>query len=95
MCTFLTLSTPFFEEWLKYPEANCLKIKNCIKISVGQAVLELLIRTCKIMFWSITQEPLGLLKFQNHSWVSQTIVFASDGFIIVQNSVDNWDSAGA
>ena len=51
------------------------KLKNCIDISVCQAVLELLIKTCKIRFWSITQEPLVLLKFQCHFWVSQTICF--------------------
>ena len=30
---------------LKHPEANCLR--NSIKISVGQVVLELLIKTCR------------------------------------------------
>ena len=31
----------------------------CIKILVGQAGFELWIKTVKIMFWSVTQEPLG------------------------------------
>ena len=34
-----------------------------IKMSVGQVVFELLIKTCKTLFWPINQEPLGLLKF--------------------------------
>ena len=38
------------------------KLKNGIKMLVGQVVLELLIKTCKILFWSIAREPLGLLK---------------------------------
>ena len=36
-------------------------LKNGIKILVGQAVLELLIKTIFCMFWSIIQEPLDLL----------------------------------
>ena len=32
------------------------KLKNGINISVGQAVLELLIETAKILFWSISQK---------------------------------------
>ena len=38
------------------------KLKNGIEILEGQAVLKLLIKTVKIMFSSITQELLGLLK---------------------------------
>ena len=40
-----------FEKYYKHPEANCLeKVKYGIKISIGQAVLELLIKMCKILF---------------------------------------------
>ena len=39
------------------------ELKNNIKIYVGQAVLELLIQTLFLLFWSITSKPLGLLKF--------------------------------
>ena len=45
------------------------------KISTGHAVLELLIIPIFCMFCSITQEPLGLLKFWCHVWVSLTICF--------------------
>ena len=34
-----------------------------IEILVSQAFFKLWIKTVKIMFWSKTQEPLGLLKF--------------------------------
>ena len=39
------------------------KIKNGIEIYIGQAVFKLWIKTVEIIFWSITQDPLGLLKF--------------------------------
>ena len=39
------------------------KLKNCIEILVGQAVLELPIKTRKIVFWSTTKGLSGLLKF--------------------------------
>ena len=35
------------------------ELKNGIEILVGQAVFKLWIKTVKIVFWSITQEPLG------------------------------------
>ena len=38
------------------------ELKNGIEI-IDQAVFKLWIKTVKILFWSITQEPLGLLKF--------------------------------
>ena len=37
--------------------------KHGIEILVGQAVFKLWIKTVKILFWSITQELLGLLRF--------------------------------
>ena len=52
--------------WSKLSE----KLKHSINILIGLVVLELLIVTCKILFWSITQEPLGLLKYQCYFWVS-------------------------
>ena len=38
------------------------ELKNGIEILVGQMVFTLWIKTVKIMFWSITQEPCGVLK---------------------------------
>ena len=65
-----------FTKKYDYPEANCLKnSQKYIKILVGPVVLELLIKTCKILFWSITQEWLDQLRFQCYFWVSQTICF--------------------
>ena len=40
-----------------------MELKNGIEILVGQAGLKLRIKTVKVMFGSITQEPLGLCKF--------------------------------
>ena len=39
------------------------ELKYGIEILIGQAVFKLWIKTVKILFWSITQELLGLLKF--------------------------------
>ena len=39
------------------------KLKNGIEILVGQAVFKLWIKTVKMLFGSITQEPLGLPNF--------------------------------
>ena len=39
------------------------ELKIGIEILVGQMILKLWIKAVKIMFWSITHEPLGLLKF--------------------------------
>ena len=40
-----------------------MELKNGIEILVGQAVFKLWIKTVKVMFGSITQDPLGLSKF--------------------------------
>ena len=39
------------------------ELKHGIEILVDQAVLKLWIKTVKIMFRSITHDPLGLLEF--------------------------------
>ena len=39
------------------------ELKNGIGILVGQVVFKLWIKTFKMLFGSLTQEPLGLLKF--------------------------------
>ena len=39
------------------------ELKNGIEILVGQTVFKLWIKIFKILFWSVTQEPLGVLKF--------------------------------
>ena len=39
------------------------ELKNSIEILVGQAVFKLWIKTIKMLFGSITQEPLGLPEF--------------------------------
>ena len=50
------------------------KLKNGVEILVGQAVCKIWIKTVKIMFWSITQEPLGLLKFECHSFLDNLCI---------------------
>ena len=40
------------------------ELKNEIEILVGPAIVKLWIKTIKILFRSITQELLGLLRFQ-------------------------------
>ena len=39
------------------------ELQNGIKIFVGLAVFKIGIKPVKILFWSITQKPLGPLKF--------------------------------
>ena len=52
-----------------------MEIKNGIEILVGQMVFKLWIKTFKMLFGSITQESLGLLKFWCYFWVSLTIYY--------------------
>ena len=49
--------------------------KNGNEILVDQVVYRLWIKTVKMLFWSITQEPLGLLKFWCYFWVPVTIYY--------------------
>ena len=58
------------------------KFANDIKISVGQ-VVALLFKTIFWIFWSVTQELLGLLKLQCYFWVISNN-FASRNNIIFQ-----------
>ena len=44
-----------------FSKNNTCIFKNGIQILVGRAILKLWIKTVKIMFWSVTQELLGLL----------------------------------
>ena len=47
------------------------KLKNIITILVDPDVFMLWFRIVKILFWSITQVPLDLLKFQCYSFLGQ------------------------
>ena len=49
------------------------ELKNGIEISVGQAVFKLWIKTVKMLFGLITQEPLGLPKFWCYFWVHKDV----------------------
>ena len=51
------------------------EFKNGTEILAGQAVFKLWIKTVKMLFGSITQEPLGLPKFWCYFWVSWTIFY--------------------
>ena len=59
------------------------KLKDGIRILVDKAVFESLINTCKVVFLSVTQELLSLLKYQGYFWVLQTICFIILFFKIV------------
>ena len=50
---YLKILNPFLQK----------ELKNGIGILVGPVILKLQIKTVKILFWLIIQEPLGLLKF--------------------------------
>ena len=63
------------------------ELKNSIETYVGQMVLKLWIKTYKILFWSITQEPLGLLNFNAVFEFLDNLL--SDACIIFQKSVDS------
>ena len=78
LCAISWLSTLFWgkKRWSKLS----VKFTNDIKILVGQAVLALLIKPCIILFLSITQEPLSLLKFKYHFWILQ-IIYSRIGYL--------------
>ena len=56
---------------VRYPRNS----KNRIKIKVGQAIFESLIKTVFWLFWSIASKMLDLLRFQCNFWVSWTICY--------------------
>ena len=74
MC-YLKIIKPF-QKIMHTSESKLFKeLKNGIATLVGQVVFKLWIKTVKIMFWSTTQEMLGLLKFWCHFWVPSTIYY--------------------
>ena len=44
----------------------------------------------KILFWSITQEPPGLLKFKCYFWVPWTIYYKMH-ILLFKKGVDNFE----
>ena len=64
LCSILKLSTLFLENntCILYSKLS-KELKDGIEILVGQAVCKLWIKTVKMSFGSITQEPLALPKF--------------------------------
>ena len=66
------------------------ELKNGIEIFVDQAVFKLWIKTVKILFWSISQEPLGLLKFYCYfKFLGQFTIY--NAYITFQKGVDNFE----
>ena len=65
-------------------------LKYGIEILVGQAVFKLWIKTFKMLFGSITQEPLSLLNFWCYFWVSRTIYYKMHTFF-PKKGVDNFE----
>ena len=69
-------------------------IRNSNKISVDHAVLELLIKRCKILFCPITQEPLGLLIFEYNLKFLNKFVSGGNLYNIIfffQNSISYFE----
>ena len=57
----------------------------------GQAVLKLRIKKAKMLFWLITQEPFGLLKFNaSYEFFGQ---FACNTYIIFHKKFDKFELA--
>ena len=67
------------------------ELKNGIDSLVGQAVFKLRIKTVKILFWSITQEPLNLLEFWCFFWVHWTIDNKMHINYYFRKGVDNFE----
>ena len=67
------------------------ELNNGTEILVGQAVFTLWIKTVKILFGSITQEPLGLPNFDAifSSW--DNLLY--DAYVIFQKDVDDFEIA--
>ena len=72
--TLSTLVKLWQLQWLSWGTLS-EQLRYGIKILVDQAILKLLIKTYKILFWSVTQEPLIVFKFYLDLWVSQAICF--------------------
>ena len=65
------------------------KLKNIIRILVGLAVLELLIKTIFWLFWSTTEKLLGLLKIDAiFEFLGQ---FTIRSIYFFQKGVDNFE----
>ena len=66
-----------------YLRANCLRSsQTALRFKlIGPAVLELLIKACKILFSSITQEPHDLLIFQYPFFFSFSKILLQDVYI--------------
>ena len=72
------------------------EFRNGIAISVGQTGLKLWIKTVKLLFGSISQEPPGLPKIWCHFWISCTfyykmhILFFKKVSIILRQSTNHF-----
>ena len=64
--------------------------QNGIEILVGQVVFKLQIKTVKMLFGSITQEPLGLFWCWCYLWVPWTICYKMH-ILVFKNDVDNFE----
>ena len=66
------------------------ELKNGIEILVGQVVFNLWIKTVKMLFGSITQDPLDLPKFGCYFWVPWTIYYKIH-ILFFKKDVDNFE----
>ena len=67
---------------------NCWKNSSCVKILGG---LKLLMKLCKLLFWSITQELIGPLNLKSHFWVSNTPWFRTPTLLFSTKGVGNFE----
>ena len=90
LCSISKWSMLFGKIIYMHLRANCPRnSKNGIEVLVDQVVFKLWIKTVKIWFWSITQEPFDLLKFKCCFWVPWTIYYKMH--IIFWKDVDNFE----
>ena len=96
-----------FEKWYAYLEANCMR--NGIAISVRPTILELLVKTCKVLFWSISKKKrlanwnwYWNKVWYNVIWYEILMPFLSfsgkllqDAYMILQKRVRNFETASA
>ena len=63
------------------------KLTNYIRISLGEAVIELLIKTGSILYWPINHSTLPTKTWKK--FLTENML--KDSYIIFQNSVDNFE----
>ena len=98
LCSISKSSTHFWKMIYTFYSELSKKLKNIIKLLVGQRLLSYWSKQhFDFFFWYVTftawptkKKVFGLLKFQCHFWVPWTIYYKIH--IIFQKSVDNFET---